>query len=138
MSSQNTFTSASSPVPVIVPYQNSLLVHVVSNETLITLLNQLSSVPMLATLKLDIELTLHACKIIETIIAMGRTKIDKKIVVMMAFQTIFPNLTDDEVLLLHKQIDFLFTNNLITILEDDILTKYQRFKNVVNSCFKSK
>ena len=138
MSSQNTFTSASSPVPVIVPYQNSLLVHVVSNETLITLLNQLSSVPMLATLKLDIELTLHACKIIETIIAMGTTKIDKKIVVMMAFQTIFPHLTDDEVLLLHKQIDFLFTNNLITILEDDILSKYQRFKNVVNSCFKSK
>ncbi len=135
---QNSFSSASSPVPVIVPYQNSLLVHVVSNETLITILNQLSAVPMLATLKLDIELTLHACKIIETVIAMGTTKVDKKIVVMMAFQTIFPHLTDDEVLLLHKQIDFLFTNNLITIMENVIESKFQRFKNVVNSVFNSK
>ena len=138
MSTPNSFTSASSPVPVIVPYQNSLLVHVVSNETLITLLNQLSAVPMLATLKLDIELTLHVCKIIETIIAIGTTKVDKKVVVMAAFQTIFPNLTPEEVILLEKQIDFLYTNNLITLIEEEIISKYQRFKNVVMSCFASK
>ena len=138
MSSQNTFTSTSTPVPVIVPYQNSLLVHVVSNETLITLLNQLSSVPLLATLKLDIELTLHACKIIETIIALGSTKVDKKIIVMTALQTIFPDLTAEENTLLQKQVDFLYTNNLINVLEQEVYSKFQRFRNVINSCFVTK
>ena len=138
MSSQNTFTSTSSPVPVIVPYQNSLLVHVVSNETLITLLNQLSSVPLLATLRLDIELTLHACKIIETIIALGSTKVDKKIIVMTALQTIFPDLTAEENTLLQKQVDFLYTNNLINVLEQEVYSKFQRFRNVINSCFVTK
>ena len=138
MSSQNTFTSTSTPVPVIVPYQNSLLVHVVSNETLITLLNQLSSVPLLATLRLDIELTLHACKIIETIIALGSTKVDKKIIVMTALQTIFPDLTAEENTLLQKQVDFLYTNNLINVLEQEVYSKYQRFRNVINSCFVTK
>ena len=57
---------------------------------------------------------------------------------MAAFQTIFPNLTPEEVILLEKQIDFLYTNNLITLIEEEIISKFQRFKNVVISCFASK
>ena len=132
-----TQNNSSPPPPTIVPFKNSLQTHVVTNDTLSTLLEQLSRVPLLSTLRLDIELTLHACKIIETIISLGDTKVDKKAIILSAFKTIYPDMTDTETILLTNQIDFLYSNGMILVIED-VLTRFQRFKAVIKSIFSSK
>ena len=136
MASQSNANISTQP-PTIVPFKHSLQTHVVTNGTLSLLLEQLSHVPLLSTLRLDIELTLHACKIVETLISLGDTKVDKKTIVIDAFKVIYPDMTDTETILLTNQVDFLYTNNMILVIEDT-LTSYQRFKAVIKSMFSSK
>ncbi len=114
--------------PVVkVKFQNTLEVHIVSNNILSTVLKIVSTIPALSTLKLDIELTLHICKLLESLIINNPVKIDKKKLVLDVLITVFPDITDNEKLLLGKQIEFFCSNNHIIL---DAFTFYQRLMKI--------
>jgi hypothetical protein len=99
-----------------VKLQNSLETHIVSNNLLSSILLMVANIPSLSTLKLDIELTLHICKLLESMMLKIKVKIDKKQLVLDVLTTVF-TLSLDEQALLGKQIDFLFDNKQIVVLK---------------------
>ena len=99
-----------------VKLQNSLETHIVSNNLLSSILMIVANIPSLATLKLDIELTLHVCKLLESMMLKIKVKIDKKRLVLDVLATVF-TLNIDEQALLGKQIDFLFDNKQIVVVK---------------------
>ncbi len=110
-----------------VKLQNSLETHIVSNNLLSSILLMVANIPSLSSLKLDIELTLHICKLLESMMLKIKVKIDKKRLVLDVLSTVF-TLTTDEQAILGKQIDFLFDNNQIVVV--------MTWKKRVESAFK--
>lgn len=111
-----------------VKLQNTLETHIVSNNLLSSILLMVANIPSLASLKLDIELTLHVCKLLESMMLKIKVKINKKILVLDVLNTLFPSLTPDEQTLLDKQIDFLFDNNQIVVVKTWIKRAESAFK----------
>ena len=67
----------------------------------------------LTNLKLDVELTLLCCNLIENYCADKKLKIDKKALVIKILTELF-SLTTDEQSIIGSSIEFLYSNNQIT------------------------
>jgi hypothetical protein len=99
-------------------YQNSLQMHVVSSSIISEIINYLNTIPNINSLRMDIEITLHAMKLIEVYCKNdpNNVKCDKKQVLLDAFKIVFPNcLTEDEIRIIINHIDFIYNSDLITI-----------------------
>ena len=119
-------------------FQNSLQVHITTNTLLDQVVKYISNIPNVQTLKMDLEVLLHTMKIIEVICKNdpSQTKVEKKKILIDAFNLIFPNcLSEYELSLLDKSIDFLSTNELIQI--DKVLkTNFEYYLTPIRSIYK--
>lgn len=99
----------------LVSFQNSLSDHNTTFTTVDALVQKIQSIPNHQALKLDLELTLYVCKVVENIIGSKSTTstIDKGKIVITVFQAIFPNLTDDEIAYIKNQIQYFWSNKMI-------------------------
>lgn len=78
-----------------------------------SLVTRIQSYPDLNDLKLDLDIILYICTIIENEIKQNKTKsIDKKALVISILTKIHPH-TAPELVILNKQIEFLHSNSLI-------------------------
>ena len=100
-----------------IEFKHSLKTHIYSENVLSTILQMVVNIPSLKSLKLDIELTLHICKLIESLMQNIKEKIDKKQLCIEILITLFPELSDDEKKLLGNQVQFLFNNKKIKIVK---------------------
>jgi len=83
-------------------------------QVLITKIKE--EIPKFEELKLNIELTLLCCNIVENTVK-KKTKIDKEKLVVDALREVF-NLTEDEQKTIKNQIEFLFNNNKIVKIDE--------------------
>ena len=99
----------------LVSFQNSLQDHQTTYSTIDALVQKIQSIPNHQALKLDLELTLYICKVVENIIGSksSTSTIDKSNIVVSVFQAIFPDLTDDQIAYIKQQIQYFWSNKLI-------------------------
>ena len=83
-------------------------------QVLITKIKE--EIPKFEELKLNIELTLLCCNIVENTVK-KKTKIDKEKLVIDALTQVF-NLTEEEQKTIKNQIEFLFNNNKIVKIDE--------------------
>ena len=96
--------------------QNSLQLHITSNSIVDQLVVYLKAIPEIGNLKNDLELLLHAMKIIEVLVKNDPTcVIDKKAVLLAAMRQVHPEMTDYDVNIVTNGISFICNANLITI-----------------------
>lgn len=111
----------------LVSFQNSLQDHNTTFSTVDQLVQKIQSIPNHQALKLDLELTLYVCKVVENVIGKksNTSSIDKGNIVVTVFQAIFPTLTDDEIAYIKRQIQYFWSNKLIQ--RRGLLIKYGIF-----------
>jgi hypothetical protein len=130
--------SVVNPAPNIplVALQNTLQTHCVYNNTVKALLLELSKIPLLSTLRTDLELILHSCKTVETLLKNSPVSVDKTQIVMEAFNTLFPDLTVDEKNLLSVSITFFYNNHQVIIKDKKNFVKVVKSipKKIFNCC----
>ena len=99
----------------LVSFQNSLQDHNTTFTTVDALVQKIQAIPNHQALKLDLELTLYVCKVVENIIGSKSktSSIDKGNIVVTVFQAIFPSLSDDEIAYIRKQIQYFWSNKMI-------------------------
>ena len=100
----------------LVSFQNSLDDHNTTYTTVDALVQKIQSIPNHQALKLDLELCLYVCKVIENTIGSKSptSSIDKCNIAITVFQAIFPALTSDDIVYLKKQIQYFWSNKMIT------------------------
>ena len=97
----------------IVEFKHSLSLHVKENKLIDDITELINKVPNLDKLRLDPELTIYVCNVIENIITKHDTKtISKSELCVKILTTIF-NLEESEVAAINKQIIFLSNNKAI-------------------------
>lgn len=96
-------------------FKRSLKTHIHAENVLASILKMVVLIPNLSSLKLDIELTLHICKLIEALMFKSKEKIDKKQLLIDIIGTLFPDLTDDEKKIVESQVQFVFNNKMIKV-----------------------
>ena len=104
--------------------KNSLSKHFVFHDLVNVLVTKIKEIPKFEELKLNIELTLLCCNIVENSVK-KKIKVDKEKLVVDSLTEIF-NLTDEEQKTIKNHIEFLFTNG--KILKVDEVKKF--FKSV--------
>jgi hypothetical protein len=99
----------------LVSFQNSLADHHVTYTTVSELITKIQSIPNHQDLKLDLELTLYICKVVENIIGKKSktSTIDKLEIVIKVFQGIYPVLTPEELTYIKNQVQYFWTNKMI-------------------------
>ena len=99
----------------LVSFKNSLLDHNTTFSTIDALVQKIQTIPTHQALKLDLELTLYICKVVENIIGSksSTSTIDKSTIVINVFQAIYPDLTDDQIAYIKQQIQYFWANKLI-------------------------
>ena len=78
---------------------------------LTTIIEEIKKIPVLESLRMSQDLTCLVCTIIESVKSKATKSIDKKTLCTEILQNIF-NLTPEEQLEIHKQIDFICSNDL--------------------------
>ena len=78
---------------------------------LTTIVEEIKKIPVLESLRMSQDLTCLVCTIIESVKSKVTKSMDKKTLCTEILQNIF-NLTPDEQLEIHKQIEFIFSNDL--------------------------
>ena len=103
--------------------KNSLSKHFVFHNLVQTLIKKIKEeIPKFEELKLNIELTLLCCNIVENTVK-KKTKVDKEKLVVEALTNVF-TLQETEQKTIKDQIEFLFTNG--KILKVDEVKKFFR------------
>ena len=99
----------------LVDFKNSLDDHNTTYTTVDAIVQKIQSIPNHQNLKLDLELTLYVCKVVENVISKKSktSTIDKGEIVVSVFKAIFPRLTDEEIAYVKKQIQYFWSNKLI-------------------------
>ena len=108
-------TSTDAPDYIVdIPFVNALEKSNIYNCIRDAILTKISKIPELQKLRLNVELTLLVCNIIENSISNNSKyhKIDKKQLVVDIFSQAF-NLNPAEIQLLKDQIEFLYNNGAI-------------------------
>ena len=108
-------TSTDAPDYIVdIPFVNALEKSNIYNCIRDAILTKISKIPELQKLRLNVELTLLVCNIIENSISNNSKyhKIDKKQLVVDIFSQAF-NLNPAEIQLLKDQIEFLYNNSAI-------------------------
>ncbi len=95
----------------LVPLKNTLQKHSLINTVKNDTISVIQAIPKFDQLKLDLEMTSYVCNLIENAV-LGKTKLDKKALVVEILTDVF-GLTDDETHLLDNQIQYLFDNDKI-------------------------
>ena len=100
----------------LVSFQNSLEDHNTTYTTVDAIVQKIQSIPNHQALKLDLELCLYVCKVIENMIGSksSTSTVDKSTIAVTVFKAIFPDLTDTETAYIQKQIQYFWSNKLIT------------------------
>lgn len=94
--------------------KNNLEKHFVFNNTVASLHEKLNTIHDISKLRLDPELTLLVCNLVEnTVGANDKMKLDKKELVVLILAKVFTDLTDAEKESIKTQIEFLFNNGKI-------------------------
>ena len=99
----------------LVDFKNSLSDHNITYSTIADLVTKIQTIPNHQALKLDLELTLYICKVVENIIG-KKTKtstIDKSNMVIQVFRAIFPTMSPDEINYVQNQIQYFWSNKMI-------------------------
>lgn len=104
--------------------KNSLSKHFVFHDLVNVLVTKIKEIPKFEELKLNIELTLLCCNIVENSVK-KKTKVDKEKLVVESLTQIF-TLTEDEQKTIKNHIEFLHTNK--RIIKVDEVKKF--FKDV--------
>ena len=99
----------------LVQFQHSLEDHQTTYSTIDALVQKIQSIPNHQALKLNLELTLYVCKVVENIVGTKSktSTIDKSNMVIQVFQTLFPDLTDEQINYLKTQISYFWSNKMI-------------------------
>lgn len=97
----------------LVEFKHSLSLHVKENKLIDDITELINKVPNLDKLRLDPELTIYVCNVIENIITKHDTKTIKKNELCVKILTTIFNLEESEVAAINKQIIFLSNNKAI-------------------------
>ena len=97
----------------LVEFKHSLSLHVQENKLIDDITELINKVPNLDKLRLDPELTIYVCNVIENIITKHDTKTIKKNELCVKILTTIFNLEESEVAAINKQIIFLSNNKAI-------------------------
>ena len=93
--------------------KNNLRTSKLESEIYNIIKEKIEELPNLQGLKLDVELTLLCCDLIENYVADKKLETDKKALVIKVLSEIF-SLTEDEQNQIGNTIEFLFNNNKIS------------------------
>ena len=94
--------------------KNNLEKHFVFNNTVASLYEKLNTIHDISKLRLDPELTLLVCNLVENTVGENdKMKLDKKELVVLILAKVFTDLTDAEKESVKTQIEFLFNNGKI-------------------------
>lgn len=94
--------------------KNNLEKHFVFNNTVASLHEKLNTIHDISKLRLDPELTLLVCNLVENTVGDNdKMKLDKKELVVLILAKVFPDMTDAEKESVKTQIQFLFNNGKI-------------------------
>ena len=96
--------------------KNSLSKHFVFHDLVNVLVTKIKEIPKFEELKLNIELTLLCCNIVENSVK-KKTKVDKEKLVVESLTQIF-TLTEDEQKTIENHIEFLHTNKRIVKIDE--------------------
>ncbi len=97
----------------VVEFKHSLELHVRENKLVDDITETIQKIPNLDKLKLDPQLTIYICNVIENIITKHDAKTIKKSDLCVKILTNIFNLQDNEVGAIEKQIIFLSNNKAI-------------------------
>ena len=97
----------------LVEFKHSLSLHVKENKLIDDITELINKVPNLDKLRIDPELTIYVCNVIENIITKHDTKTIKKNELCVKILTTIFNLEESEVAAINKQIIFLSNNKAI-------------------------
>ena len=128
-------TSTDAPDYIVdIPFVNALEKSNIYNCIRDAILTKISKIPELQKLRLNVELTLLVCNIIENSISNNSKyhKIDKKQLVVDIFSQAF-NLNPAEIQLLKDQIEFLYNNGAIIKI-----SKIKKFFSSITNLLKKK
>ena len=128
-------TSTDAPDYIVdIPFVNALEKSNIYNCIRDAILTKISKIPELQKLRLNVELTLLVCNIIENSISNNSKyhKIDKKQLVVDIFSQAF-NLNPAEIQLLKDQIEFLYNNGAIIKI-----SKIKKFFSSITNLIKKK
>jgi len=94
--------------------KNNLEKHFVFNNTVASLHEKLNTIHDISKLRLDPELTLLVCNLVENTVGdNNKMKLDKKELVVLILAKVFTDITDAEKESVKTQIEFLFNNGKI-------------------------
>jgi len=94
--------------------KNNLEKHFVFNNTVASLHEKLNTIHDISKLRLDPELTLLVCNLVENTVGDNdKMKLDKKELVVLILAKVFTDITDAEKESVKTQIEFLFNNGKI-------------------------
>jgi hypothetical protein len=94
--------------------KNNLEKHFVFNNTVASLHEKLNTIHDISKLRLDPELTLLVCNLVENTVGDNdKMKLDKKELVVLILAKVFTDITDAEKESIKTQIEFLFNNGKI-------------------------
>ena len=96
--------------------KNSLSKHFVFHDLVNVLVTKIKEIPKFEELKLNIELTLLCCNIVENSVK-KKTKVDKEKLVVESLTQIF-TLTEEEQKTIKNHIEFLHTNKRIVKIDE--------------------
>ena len=96
--------------------KNSLSKHFVFHDLVNVLVTKIKEIPKFEELKLNIELTLLCCNIVENSVK-KKTKVDKEKLVVESLTQIF-TLNEDEQKTIKNHIEFLHTNKRIVKIDE--------------------
>jgi len=128
-------TSTDAPDYIVdIPFVNALEKSNIYNCIRDAILTKITKIPELQKLRLNVELTLLVCNIIENSISNNSKyhKIDKKQLVIDIFTQAF-NLNPAEIQLLKDQIEFLYNNGAIIKI-----SKIKKFFSSITNLLKKK
>lgn len=97
----------------VVGFKHSLELHIKENKLIDDITQLINKTPDLSKLKLDPELTIYICNVIENVITKHDTKTIKKSELCIKILTNIFNLQENEIEAIQKQIIYLSNNKAI-------------------------
>lgn len=109
----------SKPLELTAPvhFVHTLESHIFTENLIATILTTVQAIPAIAGLRMDIELTLYICRLIETLTIVSKNKIDKKKIATDILASVFAGFTEVEKDLIGKQIQYLHNNKRIKVVK---------------------
>ena len=93
-------------------FKHTIRNHITFEKAIIDITSVIKEIPNFESLKLEDELTLYVCRVVEHLIKKVH-RIDKKVLVIKCLTDVF-GLNPTEQLMVSRQIEFLFNNKKIT------------------------